>query len=142
MIAWVVLVLVNLLILFNTKEDERLKEVKARYKKFREHLKAKNMEEFRMLHKEIPIVAHYGMARAVGYNVNKGAEIGLCIDGTVNDIFHVLLHELAHCTVDEYSHSKLFWNKFDTLKTEAISIGIYENITTKTAFCGKHIMDK
>lgn len=142
MIAWVVLLLVNLVILFNTKEDERFKEVKARYKKLREHLKHKNAEEFRMLHEQIPIVAHSGMSHAIGYNANKGAEIGLCIDGTVNDIFHVLLHELAHCTVDEYSHSKHFWHKFDTLRNEAISIGIYENITTRKAFCGKHIMDK
>lgn len=142
MIAWIVLLLVNLVILFNTREDERLKEVKARYKKLREHLKSSDIEAFRMLHEEIPIVAHRGMSNAVGYNVNKGTEIGLCIDGTVNDIFHVLLHELAHCTVDEYSHSKHFWGKFDTLKKEAISIGIYENINTRTPFCGKHIMDK
>tara|TARA_Y100000389_G_scaffold139804_1_gene137582 strand:- start:732 stop:1160 length:429 start_codon:yes stop_codon:yes gene_type:complete len=142
MIVWVVLLLVNILVFFNTKEDERLKEVKVRYKKLREHLKSTNAEEFRMLHEEIPITAHYGMSHAIGYNANKGAEIGLCIDGTVNDIFHVFLHELAHCTVDEYSHSKHFWNMFDKLKGEAIAIGIYENISTRTPFCGKHIMDK
>jgi hypothetical protein len=140
MIAWVVLLIVNLLIFFNTREDDRLKEVKARYKKLRKHLKSTNT--FPMLHEEIPITAHYGMEKAIGYNANKGAEIGLCIDGTVNDIFHVLLHELAHCTVDEYSHSKHFWHNFDVLKGEAIALGIYENISTRTPFCGKHIMDK
>ena len=140
MIAWVVLLIVNLLIFFNTKEDDRLKEVKARYKKLREHLKSIN--KFPMLHDEIPITAHYGMEKAIGYNANKGAEIGLCIDGSVNDIFHVLLHELAHCTVEEYSHSKHFWHNFDVLKGEAIAMGIYENISTRTPFCGKHIMDK
>lgn len=142
MIALVILLVVNLLILFNTKEDDRLQQVKVRYKKLREHLKSTNAEEFRMLHEEIPITAHYGMPHAIGYNVNKGAEIGLCIDGTVNDILHVLLHELAHCMVEEYSHSKHFWGQFDKLKNEAISIGIYENITTRKAFCGKHVMDK
>ena len=140
MIAWVVLLIVNLLIFFNTKEDDRLKEVKARYKKLREHLKSIN--KFPMLHDEIPITAHYGMEKAIGYNANKGSEIGLCIDGSVNDIFHVLLHELAHCTVEEYSHSKHFWHNFDELKGVAISLGIYENISTRTPFCGKHIMDK
>jgi hypothetical protein len=140
MIAWVVLLIVNILIFFNTKEDDRLKEVKARYNKLREHLKSTNT--FPMLHDEIPITAHYGMEKAIGYNANKGSEIGLCIDGTINDIFHVLLHELAHCTVDEYSHSKHFWHNFDVLKGEAIALGIYENISTRTPFCGKHIMDK
>jgi hypothetical protein len=140
MIAWVVLLIVNLLIFFNTKEDDRIKEVKTRYKKLREHLKSKGT--FPQIHEEIPITWHYGMEKAIGYNANKGSEIGLCIDGTINDIFHVLLHELAHCTVDEYSHSKHFWHNFDVLKGEAIALGIYENISTRTPFCGKHIMDK
>lgn len=142
MIAIIVLLIVNILIFINAKEDSRLKEVKERYKKLRDHLKSTNAEEFRMLHKEIPITGHYGMSKAIGYNANKGVEIGLCIDGTVNDIFHVLLHELAHCTVEEYSHSKHFWAMFDKLRKEAVSIGIYENIDTRTPFCGKHIMDK
>ena len=140
MIPWVVLLIVNLIIFFNTKEDDRLKEVKARYKKLRDHLRSNG--KFPQVHDEIPIVAHYGMEKAIGYNANKGTEIGLCIDGTVNDILHVLLHELAHCTVDEYSHSKHFWGNFDELKGEAIALGIYENISTRTPFCGKHIMDK
>lgn len=140
MIAWIVLVIVNILIFFNTTEDKRLTEVKMRYKKLRDHLKSKGI--FPMIHEEIPITAHYGMSKAIGYNADKGAEIGLCIDGTVNDIFHVLLHELAHCTVEEYSHSNHFWDNFDKIKGEAVSIGIYENITTRTPFCGKQIMDK
>lgn len=142
MILWVALLIVNIILFFNTKEDDRFKEVKKRYKKLREYLKRQNHDEFKMLHDEIPIIAHYGKQKAIGYNANKGSEIGICIDGTVNDIFHVLLHELAHCTVDEYSHSKHFWHNFDKLKTIAIKMGIYENITSRTPFCGKHIMDK
>lgn len=142
MILLIVLIIVDILIFFNTKTDERLKEVKLRYEKLREHLKSTNEPEFRVLHKEIPIIARYGMSGSIGYNADKGAEIGLCIDGTVNDIFHVLLHELAHCTVDEYSHSKLFWRRFDQLKEKAISIGLYEKISRMKPFCGKHITDK
>lgn len=140
MIAWIVLVIVNILFFFNTNEDERFREVKMRYKKLRDHLKSKGI--FPMIHEEIPIIAHYKMTKTIGYNANKGSEIGLCIDGTINDILHVLFHELAHCTVEEYSHSKEFWTNFDKIKEEAISIGIYENILTRTPFCGKHIIDK
>jgi hypothetical protein len=117
-------------------------EVKRRYRVLREHLIATGNEEFKMLHDEIPITAHVGMSHAVGYNANKGAEIGLCIDGTANEIFHVLLHELAHCTVDEYSHSAHFWGQFEKLRNEAVSIGVYEVIHETTPFCGKHIRDK
>jgi hypothetical protein len=142
MIAVFVLLIINMIIFLYTKEDTRLVEVKRRYKVLREHLIATGNENFKMLHEEIPIAAHVRMSNAVGYNLNKGVEIGLCIDGSVNDIFHVLLHELAHCTVDEYSHSKDFWGQFEKLRDEAVSIGIYEIIRDRVPFCGKHIMDK
>lgn len=132
--------MVNLLVLIFTVEDQRLREVRERYKTLREHLKARGL--FPELHGEIPIIAHRGLVNAVGYNVNKGAEIGLCIDGTVNEIFHVLLHELAHCTVDEYSHTTRYWDQFEKLRNEAVSAGLYAVISEQTAFCGKHIMDK
>ena len=106
------------------------------------HLKDTNNEEFDMLYKEIPITAYQRMNGSIGYNVNKGGSIGLCIDGEPNEIFHVLLHELAHCTVDEYSHTKEFWDKFDKLRTICVSIGIYQEIPQRTEFCGKHIQDK
>lgn len=142
MIAVVVLLIINVIIFLYTREDDRLIEVKEKYRVLREHLIATGNEDFKMLHKEIPITWHRGMSGAVGYNANKGAEIGLCVDGTTNEIFHVLLHELAHCTVDEYSHSKHFWGQFEKLRNVAVSIGVYEVISERTPFCGKHIMDK
>jgi len=60
----------------------------------------------------------------------------------VNQVFHVLLHELAHCTVEEYSHSTEFWDNYTNLKNQAISLGIYTNIDEITPFCGKRIVDK
>jgi hypothetical protein len=117
--------------------------VKERYRTLREHLKKTDEPKFRVIHDEIPIVAYKGsLVRGVGYNTNKGQEIGLCIDGEVNHVFHVLLHELAHCTVDEYSHSDNFWGNYEDLRNEAISIGVYDNIGTLTPFCGKQIVDK
>lgn len=66
----------------------------------------------------------------VGYNVNKGEVIGLCMykDGKfldINTTMFVLLHELAHSMTEEYSHNKEFWNNFKFLLNEAMSIGIY-----------------
>lgn len=140
MIALVLLMVLNLLVFLFTVEDQRLTEVRERYKKLRDHLKTTGL--FPQIHEEIPIVAHRRLGNVVGYNVNKGAEIGLCIDGTVNEIFHVLLHELAHCTVDEYSHSTRFWDQFEKLRNEAVAMGIYVIISERAPFCGKHVMDK
>lgn len=142
MILLIVLLIINLMIFVYTKEDTRLIEVKHKYKLLREHLKASENEDFKMLYDEIPIVAHTRISYAVGYNSGKGDEIGLCIDGTVNEIFHVLLHELAHCTVDEYSHSNHFWMQFEKLRGEAMTLGIYKHIPTKTPFCGQYVVDK
>jgi uncharacterized SAM-binding protein YcdF (DUF218 family) len=77
----------------------------------------------------------------LGYNTNKGYEIGLCLDGTVNQIFHVLLHELAHSTVSEYEHSTNFWQNFKELRELATKIGIYEPVNSSEKFCGKYISD-
>jgi len=142
MILALLLIIINIVIFINVKEPEKLTEVRKKYRALREHLKDTNNEEFKMLYKEIPITAYRRMNGAIGYNVNKGGSIGLCIDGEPNEIFHVLLHELAHCTVNEYSHSKEFWDKFDKLRTMCVSIGVYQEIPQRTEFCGKHIQDK
>jgi hypothetical protein len=142
MILAFLLIIINVIIYINTQEPPKLTEVREKYRTLRDHLKTTNNEEFKMLCKEIPITAHHRIGGAIGYNVNKGNDIGICIDGEPNEIFHVLLHELAHCTVSEYSHSTDFWNNFVKLRTICVSIGIYQEIPERRAFCGKHIQDK
>lgn len=116
MIALIVLLLVNIVLFCNFKEDPVLLEVKEKYKTFREHLKTNGDEKYKVLHNEIPIVAYRGsLLSGVGYNSNKGGE---------------------------YSHSNDFWDNYTELKNEAIRIGIYENIDQLTPFCGKKIVDK
>ena len=82
------------------------------------------------------------MNGTVGYNTNKGAEIVVCLGGTSNEIFHVLIHELAHCTVEEYSHSEQYWENYIELRDICVNLGIYEKIPERTKFCGQHIQDK
>ena len=142
MILAFLLIIINVIVYINTQEPQNLTKVREKYRTLREHLKSTNNEEFKMLCKEIPITAHHRVGGAIGYNVNKGNGIGVCIDGEPNEIFHVLLHELAHCTVDEYSHSKEYWDNFDKLRNICISLGIYDKIPERKDFCGKQIQDK
>ena len=116
MIVLVVLLIINYLIYSNLKPNQKLVEVREKYKTLREHLIETDNRDFEEIYREIPLVAYERMSPSVGYNTNKGQEIGICIDGDVNEIFHVLLHELAHCAVDEYTHSEEYWKKFDDLK--------------------------
>lgn len=136
------LVAVVLVILFTTRQNEKLKEVNERYKKLRQHLEETNNEKFHMLTRHIPITGKLWMSNTVGTNTNKGGEIVICLDGEVNEIFHVLIHELAHCTVKEYDHSAEFWKNYEELRDICVSIGVYDRVLDKTEFCGQHVQDR
>lgn len=142
MIPFLVLIVINLIILFMIREPENFAEVKKRYKILREHIEKTNNEKFRVLIHPIPLTALRNMSGTVGYNVNKGADITICIDCEVNEIMHVLIHELAHSTVPEWTHSDNFWNNFMELRGICESIGIYTRLPDKTKFCGQYIQDK
>tara|TARA_Y100000389_G_scaffold171678_1_gene179507 strand:- start:451 stop:882 length:432 start_codon:yes stop_codon:yes gene_type:complete len=128
--------------LWTTREPENFTKVKEMYRTFIDHIRENNTDpRFDRLKNETVLVAYRGRTHEIGYNTNKGYEIGLCIDGDPNQIFHVLLHELAHCTVDDYEHNSNFWKNFNDLKTICTKIGLYQIIPQKEKFCGKHIQD-
>ena len=77
---------------------------------------------------------HRESARAYGYNVNKGKYIAVCLHdeqgrpNAYNEVFFVLLHELAHVASDNYGHDVMFWNTFRRLIRVASDAGLYQNI--------------
>jgi predicted metal-dependent hydrolase len=142
MILIIILLIINFIILFKTEEPQELIEVKEKYRILREHIHETDNQKFRVLDRIIPITGMKRMRDSIGSNTNKGDEIIICLDGKVNEIFHVLIHELAHSTVKEYSHSDEFWNNYIELRNMAIELKIYEQIPNKTSFCGQHIQDK
>ena len=141
MIAWIVLILVNIYIISVTREPESLTQVREKYTTLREHLKETG--RFPKLHDPMPITAYRtSWDGTLGYNITKGFEIGVCLDGEVNEIFHILLHELAHCTVPEFDHTRTYWDNYVELRDIAMQLGIYDKIPKKTPFCGKNVQDK
>jgi len=59
-----------------------------------------------------------------------------------NTIMYVILHELAHMVNTEWGHEKDFWDKFQFLLNEAVSIGIYTPIDYSkkpVKYCGLDI---
>jgi hypothetical protein len=139
---YLVIFLIALLIVLTTRDCATTTEVKRRYNILLDHLNTENCpDEFKVLRKRIVITMVRKRYGEVGYNVDKGAEIGLCIDGDPNHAFHVLIHELAHSTIKEYSHSTDFWNNCEKLKNICVDLGIYETIPTKTPFCNKTVQD-
>jgi len=141
MFVVLILVLVNVYLFATTKEPEKVRVVREKYNTLREALISRGT--FPKLHNPMPLTAyHRTWDGALGYNVNKGFEVGVCIDGEVNEIFHILLHELAHCVVPEYDHSDAYWNSYVELRDLAVELGIYEKIPDKTPFCGKDVQDR
>jgi hypothetical protein len=96
--------------------------------------------EFPSLHRETIITGLLSKGE-IGYNVNKGYEIFICLDGTdENQVMHVLLHELAHITVSEFQHSGGFWDNLHKLKAVAGRMGLYRGIS-RAPYCGHFISD-
>lgn len=131
----------NIIVFTRTREPPELVEVRRRYKVLRDHLRSTNNLRFEMLWHPKPITAFKKLKDTVGFNTNKGANITLCLNGEANEIFHVLIHELAHCTVVVYDHSDRFWSNYKELRDICVSLGIYERIDGPTEFCGEHISD-
>ena len=135
-----VLIVIALYLLVTTKEPENLKEVKARYEILRKNI-GKYDKKFAILERPILITGFGKRFGEVGYNMNKGYEIGLCTDGTANDMFHVLIHELAHSTVKEYKHNPEFWANVGELRQVCVDLGIYQEIKQGKDFCGQTVKD-
>jgi hypothetical protein len=126
-----------------TREPKSLTTLRRRYGKLREEFA--NLPEdhkFRKLEEPILLVGYHGMQGGLlGFNTNKGSEIGLCVDGCPNELMHVLLHELAHATVKEYDHSPAFWANLEELKKFAEEKKLYKTIEDPKGFCGARIHD-
>ena len=138
----VILLIVNLVLLWTTQEPHNLVEVKERYQTLIDHIREHPDDvpkKFHVLGDRAVIIGRKG--GDLGYNISKGFEIGICLDGTINDMMHVLLHELSHSTVSEFSHSEEFWKNFGELKDICVRLGIYEKIPGRREFCGKFIQD-
>jgi hypothetical protein len=141
-LLFILLVVISAVSLITTKDPENFTQLKKRYTTLREYIRTNPVpEKFKILQKQVLLIGYLKKKHELGFNTNKGYEIGLCLDGTVNQIFHVLLHELAHSTVKEYEHSTQFWQNFKELRELATQIGIYEPVNTSEKFCGKYISD-
>jgi len=135
---FLIIVLAIISVWSSLKEPTILQKVREKYAILRKELEVTG--DFPLLHKETIITGLLSKGQ-IGYNVNKGYEIFICLEGTdENQVFHVLLHELAHITVTEFQHSGHFWDNLHKLKAIAGRMGIYRGITRKP-YCGHYISD-
>ena len=130
------------------QETPMLAELRRRYDILYRHLvNTPNIDpRFMPLRHKVSILTGIDGVRmnrgTIGYNVNKGYEIYICLSGVdINSAMNVLIHELAHITVPEYDHSPAFWENFKALKELCKTLGIYEPIVGEKEYCGIQIRD-
>lgn len=82
------------------------------------------------------------------YVIDKGEVFAMCLrdpknnnqlEGKLNNLTFVLVHELAHIFTTTYGHDTLYWNNFKFLLQEAVELGIYEAVNYKktgSPYCG------
>ena len=136
----IILLIVIIFLLLINNEPPLLTEIKKRYDFLLESLK--NSNQFDILVKNRAIISEKKTQDdSIAYNVNKGYEIHICLDGKrINGAMYVLLHELAHITVKEFDHSEEFWTNFRKLREYASEIGIYTP-EKEIEYCGETIRD-
>jgi hypothetical protein len=145
---WILFGSTMLLIFLGATIDEPklLKDIRRRYKILYEHLRdTPNIDSrFEILRQHQPIITGISSTRmnkgTIGYNVNKGYEIYICLDGeNIEAAMHVLIHELAHMTVPEYDHSDAYWQSFKDLRQLCITLGVLRPSTEPQQYCGGSI---
>jgi hypothetical protein len=138
---WLLVTMILVVVIWYNKPLPILDEVKRRYDLLRVHLATLDDPRWQKLVKPSIITGMVDWDKskgAIGYNVNKGYEIGNCLRGDdANSAFYVLLHELAHITVTEYDHSTEFWKNLKDLKQIAVSQGLYDAKTGAVTYCGE-----
>jgi len=129
------------------KEPKMLTDVRDRYDVLLTHLRQTRQidERFEVLRRHEPLLTGIDSSRmtsgTIGYNVNKGYEIYMCIDaeGSLDAAMHVLIHELAHMTVPEYDHSDAYWQSFKDLRLLCASLGLISSESKPMTYCGGQI---
>jgi hypothetical protein len=149
-IVWVAGIALIVGILAMNKTPELMQEVRGRYEDILETIREDPDLDPRWepLRKRVILtgMCDWNKRRgAIAYNVNKGYEIYLCLDGAddpnetrINTLVHVLIHELAHSTVREYEHSDKFWQNFMDLRKYCTSKGLFDP-SDLGPFCGENI---
>ena len=139
LITLLIFVIISIIIL--NKPPKLLSDLKMKYREFADGLQFH--EKYSNLYRNRSIIT--GLKKkedTIAYNINKGYEIYIAIDedSDVNSAMYVLLHELAHSTVDEYDHSEGFWQNFKELRQIATNANLYTPVKD-SLYCGQTITD-
>lgn len=132
-----ILLILAVAAIFTTRRDDRLERLREKYTAFKKILP----EKYAAIKNKNTIITGTTRKGSPGENVNKGDEIIVCMDGNDdNALFHILIHEIAHSSVNEYDHSSDYWENYKELTELAAQAGLYVPGVDKE-YCGKRVRD-
>ena len=148
-VVWALGLALIIVIVATNKPPDLLVEVRKRYERIMQalHDDPKLDPRWEPVKKPVILTGMCGWDKskgAIAYNVNKGYEIYLCLEGAsidekrINTATHVLIHELSHSTVREYEHSDSFWKNFKDFRRYLAERGLYTPGNVGP-FCGENI---
>ena len=132
----------NILSILAEKKINLLKHLKKQ-KKYKNHTGVQ-----RLISNEDVVIEEVAAKyeKEAAYSINKGERIGICLrdkkTGEIeneNEMFFVLIHELAHIMTDAYKHNQQFWKNMSLLIENAIEAKLYNYVNYKskpTMYCG------
>jgi predicted metal-dependent hydrolase len=86
-----------------------------------------------------------------GYTINKGESIGVCLKDVnevrnnktkseiMDQLYFVVLHELAHVCTVSWGHTQEFWENFRKLRKHAFEAGVWKAISDDSMICGERL---
>lgn len=100
------------------------------------------------MHNKRPVLRH--TAERAGFTDNKGDVVAICLndvteenvqdDQYINELFYVVLHELAHMSTSSWGHGSEFWNAFELVRRHASDAGLLHPLRSSTsAVCGERL---
>ena len=84
-----------------------------------------------------------------GFSYDKGKVIGVCLgdmssgdngEEYENELFYVMLHEMAHIGTGKWGHTKEFWHLFELLQHYAIDAELYTDVHFTSTVCGERLV--
>lgn len=148
-IVWATGLMLLVVIIATNKQPDLMTEVRQRYERILETVREDPDLDPRWepVKKQVILTGMCNWDKskgAIAYNVNKGYEIYMCLEGDsvdetrINTMVHVLIHELCHSTVREYEHSDTFWKNFKDFRKYCADRGLYTPGDVGP-FCGEDI---
>jgi len=140
----IVLIIIAVFLAVRTSRTKKLVIVNKRCESFIQYVKERDQSKDLQRIFKVPfnIEAINKWNDFIGTTIDGGKEVAVCTDGEINEIMHVVIHELAHVARNDIEHDDAFWTVQTKLRNYAIDGGFYNNINGTKKFCGKYVGDR